>query len=93
MTKEEFLQAAGIEHIGETDYNVIEFVYTYHPSISNGDGKKQIAAIYNLPGGMRIIKDMLSTAQNAEAIHAKIDYFRSQMKEWEHKLINLGNPA
>ena len=62
MLREEFnkkLQEIG--YIGEfpsfDDYKTIEYVYTYHPSISETDGKYEIAMIYKL-GGMTLIEDM-----------------------------------
>jgi hypothetical protein len=61
MMKNEFEALVGKE-VSEDDYRNIEYVYAFHPSISEVEGKKQIAAIYQLPGGMRIIRDMLLTA-------------------------------
>ena len=49
--------------VSADEYKVIEMVYTWHPSISGVNGKNEIAAIYKLPGGMRIIRDMLPTAK------------------------------
>ncbi|NBK25356.1 MAG: hypothetical protein EOM68_25455 [Spirochaetia bacterium] len=83
MMKDEFLQAAGIENISQADYEVIELVYTHHPSIDNSNGKKQIATIYNLPGGMRIIRDMVPTAELARQIHDRQFHLRSEIAELE----------
>ena len=51
----------------ESEYKDIEFVYTFHPSISNTEGKTQIAKLYEL-GGNRLIKDMIPTARKAQRI-------------------------
>ena len=81
MNKQEFLDHAHIKNINQEDYNVIEEVYTNHPSISNTNGKAEISTIYNLPGGMRIIRDMLPTANKAQEINDKRVSLRGQLQE------------
>ena len=49
------------------DYEVVETVYTFHPSISNTEGKNEIAYLY-VNFGMRIILDMLPTAKEMEVL-------------------------
>ncbi len=63
MMKEEFEERIGGE-VRQSDYDVIEYVYTWHPAISNTEGKDQIAQIYQI-GGMAIVLDMLETAEAA----------------------------
>ncbi len=70
MTIQEFQRELGAT-VSNKDYPAIEYVYTFHPSISNTEGKKQIANLYRL-GGMRLIKDMLPTAKRAEELESKI---------------------
>ena len=41
MTKQEFEKRIGAE-ISQKDYSIVEHVYTWHPSISEVEGKKQI---------------------------------------------------
>lgn len=74
MTREEFENKArqicdstGIKFkIPSTDeMKLIEYVYMYHPSISNVDGKDQIAYLY-VHFGMRLIRDMRNTAHAME---------------------------
>ena len=43
------------------DYETVEFVYSNHPSITNVDGKKQIAEVYK-KGGCSAIKKMVPAA-------------------------------
>lgn len=50
MMKQEFENLIGKE-VSDKDYEVIDRVYTFHPAISETEGKKQIADIYNA-GGM-----------------------------------------
>jgi hypothetical protein len=40
------------------EYNTVEFVYSWHPSINNTDGKKQISETYQR-GGISAIKKMV----------------------------------
>lgn len=42
MMKCEFEERIGGE-VRQSDYNIIEHVYTWHPAISNTEGKDQIA--------------------------------------------------
>ena len=42
MTKQEFEKKIGAE-ISQKDYSIVEHVYTWHPSISEVEGKEQIA--------------------------------------------------
>ena len=69
MTKQEFEERIGGE-VRQKDYDIIEYVYTWHPAISNTEGKDQIATIYKM-GGMCIIKDMQPTAKLMEELDAE----------------------
>jgi hypothetical protein len=40
------------------DYDTVEFVYSWHPSINNTDGKKQLTEVYKR-GGISAIKKMV----------------------------------
>ena len=51
MMKHEFEEKLG-NQVTEKEYKDIEFVYTFHPSISNTEGKTQIAQLYKI-GGIR----------------------------------------
>ena len=66
MTRQEF-ESRIDGTVTTEEYSLIEYVYTFHPSISNTEGKDQIAGIYKI-GGMRLIKDMIPTAQKAEQL-------------------------
>lgn len=76
MTREEFekcVDTYGAEKGTETrpftdeEYKTIEKVYTFHPSISELGGKKQIAQIY-VDFGMSIIRDMVPRAEVMEKL-------------------------
>lgn len=47
--------------VTDKDFRIITHVYTFHPSISETNGKAQIAYLF-CNFGMRIIKDMYPTA-------------------------------
>lgn len=49
MTKQEFEERLG-KTVNDRDYVRIEEVYTYHPSISETEGKNQIAYLYKTFG-------------------------------------------
>lgn len=48
--------------VSDTDYALIERVYTFHPAISETEGKRQIAELY-VNFGMVLIMDMLPRAE------------------------------
>ncbi len=92
MTKDEF-----IKHLSDSDtipndkeYRMIDFVYTWHPSISGSghEGQKQIASLYS-EFGMRIIADMFPTAREAEIIQNKISKAKAQITDYERELEDL----
>ena len=88
MMKHEFCERAKINEadLNDEDYSVIEFVYARHPIIDCHKGKQQIADIYNLPGGMRIIRDMVATATKAEEITNRMIAINRQIDELRHQL-------
>lgn len=57
--------------IDDSDYEIIEVVYTFHPAISNVRGKEQIALVY-ITFGMTVINDMLPRAIKARELENKI---------------------
>lgn len=79
MLKEEFAARAK-RAFTDAEYGDIELVYMYHPSISNKDGKDQIAHIWDT-FGPRLIADMLPTAQTALEYDRKIAAKRLELDE------------
>lgn len=87
MNKQEFEQRIN-ERVTDNDYEIIEYIYTFHPSIDNGLGKEQITTIYQI-GGMRVIRDMIQTAKLAERIYNERKLLQNkldQLKEIEKDL-------
>lgn len=69
--------------VGDEEYKVIETVYSFHPSISNTDGKEQVANLY-VDFGFIILLDMLPRArvfQNIEYERAKINQSLRELEE------------
>ena len=69
MNMEEFSKLS-TRGFTQDQYKVIERVYTFHPSISEVEGKKQIAYLYST-FGIRIIHDMLATAEDNALIESE----------------------
>lgn len=61
MTKKEFEERVGTT-VSDEMWKKIEFVYTWHPAISNIYGKDEIAQLYKI-GGMRLMMDMIPAAK------------------------------
>lgn len=78
MTKEEFTSRAK-KPITDSDYKKVEKVYTFHPSIDPNKGKDQIASLYDT-FGMRIIEDMIPTAEKAAELEDKIRHARMEIE-------------
>lgn len=92
MTKDEFISRLSKDDTvpNDKEYRMIDFVYTWHPSISGSghEGQKQIASLYG-EFGMRIIADMFPTARKAEAIQNKISEAKAQITDYERELEEL----
>ena len=91
MTYDEFIhkceRMTGTKNVSvsDDDFKVIEFVYTYHPAISEVQGKEQIALLY-MTFGMTVINDMKPRALKARELESKIAKARADydnaMKEY-----------
>lgn len=88
MNREEFESRITASKPTEEEFKIIEFVYNYHPSISDVDGKKQIADLYSA-FGMRLIRDMLPTAKKAEALENEIRIAIARLKDLSEKYEDL----
>lgn len=71
MMKEEFLERAGIENISNADYQLIEFIYTWHPLIKDTTGKDQVAGLYS-NFGISIFKEMEPKAKEAQKLEMEL---------------------
>lgn len=91
MTKQEFTELTTREFT-DAEYAVIETVYTYHPSISETEGKRQIANLYDTYG-IRIIADMLPTANKAREYEEGIAQKRHELQEIMEEFEDFKHPS
>lgn len=89
MTRQEFNdRLSSCKVVSDEAYKIIEFVYNHHPIIDPVKGKEQIAMLFD-NFGMRIIKDMLPTAERAKELEEKIREARHVMHTLEKELNDL----
>lgn len=91
MTKQEFADLTKRDFT-DTEYATIETVYTYHPSISETEGKKQITSLYET-FGIRIITDMLPTANKAREYEEQIARKRYELEKLQEEFKNFKEGA
>lgn len=82
MTDTEFLNRLpeGSRKPAESEFETIQFVYNYHPSMHPSEGKNQIAMLYST-FGMRIIMDMYATAKRAQEIEDERRRLKLRLQE------------
>lgn len=87
MMKHEFEKLIERE-VSEDEYSMINRVYTYHPAISETEGKKQIADIYNA-GGMSTIRSMVETADIMFALEEELSNARMIFERVKTRIQNV----
>lgn len=87
MTRNEFEDLAG-ECVTDETFEVVQFVYNFHPAISEVTGKNEIAGIYKL-GGLRVLRDMYPTACKAKALEEDIRKKSSELSALRESLAEL----
>lgn len=70
MMKEEFENLVD-RPVSDEEYNTIEYVYTWYPTISETEGKAQIAKLYT-DFGMPLIEDMVERAGKMEKVEGDL---------------------
>jgi len=70
MMKKEFEKFIG-KMVSDEEYGTIEYVYTWHPAISETEGKAQIARLYT-DYGMTVIEDMVERAGKMEKLEEEL---------------------
>lgn len=82
MTKQEFEKRIGAE-ISQKDYSIVEHVYTWHPSISEVEGKKQIAELYKsfAPGGDAVLADVYRRVRGTRSWHPVVKELKKILDE------------
>lgn len=88
MMKEEFESRIN-KSVSNEDYEVIEYVYTWHPHIDSVKGKDQMVALYSMPCGMAFILKMLPIARKAEKHQQLIAAKRSELERIQREYNDL----
>lgn len=89
MNKQEFEERIK-ESISEQNYKIIETVYNYHPSISEVNGKDQIANLYEI-GGMALIRSMLEIANIMNNLEKEKSRLMCQMNDICRRIDKVSN--
>lgn len=87
MTKEEFENIIN-KTVSDEDFKLINFIYTFYPTISNTNGKQQISAIYTA-GGMAVIHDMCKRAKIAADLDQRKRCYQARITDYNYKLEEL----
>lgn len=87
MMKQEFEKLIGKE-VSEEDYSLINRVYSFHPAISETEGKKQIADLYNA-GGMGTIRSMLEAANIMLELERELSNARMILERVKTRIQNV----
>ncbi|MBP2071181.1 hypothetical protein [Thermoanaerobacterium butyriciformans] len=90
MTKQEFKRLSKRDFT-DAEYEAIETVYTFHPAISETEGKQQIASLYDT-FGFRIIADMLPTAIKAKEYEEQIAQKKRELGKLQEEYRKLKYP-
>lgn len=92
MMYQEFINRLpeGTRHPTNSEYEEIERVYAFHPSISEigHEGQEQIARLYS-EFGMRIIRDMMPTAEKADQLRTELIAARNRVERLTEEIKEL----
>lgn len=91
MTKQEFEERV-TRSVSEKEYKIVEKVYTWHPSISETDGKNQIVMLFET-FGMDFIRGMEEAADWMMNLDKEDREIRAKLKEVEKRkrMVAMGN--
>ena len=74
--------------ITDNDYELIEYVYNFYHTISETEGKKQIAILFNI-GGMALIHDMLPRSKRVHELEDQIHKYTSELNSYKKELEDM----
>ena len=77
MQKSEFEQRIG-RSVSESDYEIIETVYQWHPAVKNTSGKDEVAELWK-SFGITVFIDMLPRAEKARELDEKLRCAQSEV--------------
>lgn len=93
MNKQEFMEKLAevtpkekqIPEVSDREYTIIERVYTFHPAISETEGKRQIAELY-VNFGMALIMDMVPRAELMAKKEEELRAARWELKKLQEEI-------
>ncbi len=74
-----------IPEVSDREYTIIERVYTFHPAISETEGKRQIAELY-VNFGMALIMDMVPRAELMAKKEEELRAARWELKKLQEEI-------
>ena len=74
-----------IKEVPDREYSIIEKVYTFHPAISETEGKRQIAELY-VNFGMVLIMDMVPRAELMAKKEEELRAARAALRKAEEEI-------
>lgn len=94
MNKQEFINKVAeitqkIPVVPDREYSIIEKVYTFHPAISETEGKRQIAELY-VNFGMALIVDMVPRAELMAKKEEELRAARIALGKVEEEIEEIG---
>ena len=84
MMKNEFEKLIS-KMVSDEEYGTIEYVYTWYPTISETEGKDQIARLY-MDFGMPIIEDMVERAGKMETAERDLRVAHTTVKIIQNRI-------
>ena len=89
MRKSEFEELIG-QNVMDSDYEVIEKVYTFHPAVKEVSGKEEVAELYK-SFGMSVFYDMLPRAERSCELEKKLRKVQAEANRIKEELEELSS--
>lgn len=87
MQKREFEEMVG-KTVSDAEYELIEAVYQWHPSVRETSGKEEVAELYK-SFGITIFLDMFPRAEKNRALDTKFRYVQTEMERIREEIKEL----
>ena len=85
--QEEFASRVS-KKVSDDDFKLIDFVYMWHPLISEVEGKDQVAYLFN-QFGIGIFREMEPKANEAMRIEVEISKLKKEIEKLTQELADL----
>ncbi|MDE6233440.1 MAG: hypothetical protein K2M60_08880 [Lachnospiraceae bacterium] len=87
MEKREFEKMIE-QHVSDVEYETIETVYMWHPSVKQVSGKEEVAELYK-SFGMAIFHDMLPRAEKARELENQLCHAQAEVERIRGQIAEL----